>query len=132
MATISKVWASPVTPYQTDAFGGAAADVGGTETTLGDIDLETDGYEGVQVRIKVNSSGTTDNFVVNVYASLDNTNFDTIAVTSFTMTATSGNDVVATILLKDFASVRVRGVRSGSTDTFDVEVIHQRWRWQSV
>ena len=132
MATLSKIWASPVTGFQTDAYGGADADVTDTETTLEDIDLETDGYEGVQVRLKVNSTGTTNNFLVNVYASLDGTNFDTIAVTSFTMTATGGGDVVATLLLKDYAHIRIRGQSTGVTDDFDVELISQRWRWQSV
>lgn len=132
MGVITKVWASEVTAYQTDAYSGVDSDVGGTETTLADIDLETDGYHGVQVRVKVNSSGTTDNFDVKVYGSLDGTNFDTIPISQFRMTATGGGDVVATLLLRDLAHIRVRGVRSGSTDTFDVEVLHQRFRFNAA
>lgn len=132
---LPKCWGRPTITYATDAYGGADADVS-TETTLADIAFvrstsqptaqgevaNSEKTHGVSVKVKANSSGTTDNFNVNMYTSDDGIEWDTVAHTSFSITATGGSDVIRSVLVEAPARyLRVRGARSGSTDTFDVE-----------
>jgi len=132
MATISKVWTSEATIYQTDAFQGSNSDVGSTEIFSSTIDLETNGYEGVQITIKVDfPDNPTDDLEVYFYASLDGTNWDNTAFYSITIT----NDTdphQRSFIIKDFAYLRVGLKASGTTDTIDVQVKYKAWRWQSA
>ena len=130
MATISKIWAA-----QTQIEGAADAYTtlsGVTEELSSDIDLETSGYEGVQIRVEVNFDATpSDNVVCNIYGSLDGTNYDDTPMHSVELDqGTDPNQI--TLVIRDVAHCRVGLVQTGSTDTHDVRVYEQRWRWQSV
>lgn len=132
MATISKVWAAVQEIYKTNLYGGADADIDGTEKFSSNVDLETDGYEGVHCDLKYDSSGTTDNMIVNIYGSLDGTNFDSLALSTFIADKNGGVETRISFIVKDLAQLRIGMKRDGSTDTFDVLLSVQRWRWQSA
>ena len=132
MATISKVWGTEVTLYQTAAFGGTDTAVGSTEVFTSGIDLETNGYEGVHVVVEADFVATpTDNLEVKVYGSLDGTNYDDTPIYSFVIdNGTDPNQV--SFIVRDLAHFRIGLKSSGTTDTIDVQVKYQPWRWQSV
>jgi len=132
MATISRNWAAVQDLYKTDLYGGTDADVGGTEQFSSDVDLETNGHEGAHVHLKYDCSGTTDDLEVAVYASLDGTNYDDIALYKFAADNNSGAETEISFIVKDVAHFRVGLKRSGSTDTFDVHLTCQRWNYQSA
>lgn len=122
MASIVKSWGVPSVEYQTNAYGGVDADVS-VEAVLAEINFESSEVHGVSLKFKVNSSGTTDNFVVRLYTSDDGSEWDTVVAQAFVITATGGDDVIQTFLMPAPAPyLRVSGIRSGSTDTFDVEL----------
>lgn len=131
MAAIPKVWSAAEVVYATDAYSGEDADVS-TIATLADVDfvaggsgVDAENKHGFSLKVKVNSGGTTDNFEIVLLASEDGTEFDTVtnALAIMTIVATSGNDSIRTWLIPAVARhMRVQGRRSGSTDTFDVEV----------
>lgn len=131
MAVVPKIFGTPIIGYQTNAFGGVDADVT-TIVPLAIVDFVAGGAgedcikaHGISLKVKVNSSGTTDNFEVILEASEDGSDWDTTGneLTVFTVTATSGNDSTRTVIVPAPARhLRIQGRRSGSTDTFDVEV----------
>jgi len=132
MATIKKSWAASQDLYKTNLYGGSDADVDGTERFSTDVDLETDGYEGAHCHLMYDSSGTTDDLEVAVYASLDGTNYDDLSMFKFTADKNSGAETEMSFIVKDVAHFRVGLKRSGSTDTYDVHLTCQRWNWQST
>jgi hypothetical protein len=132
MATISKNWAALQELYKTNYYGGSDADVGGTEQTSSDIDLETGGHEGAHCFLEYYPSGGTDDLKVKVYASLDGTNYDTVPLTEFTVDnpgATTEGQL--SFVVKDVAHFRVGLVRDGSTDTYDIQLTCQKWNYTS-
>jgi hypothetical protein len=131
MAIIKKNWASLQTLYQTDGYGGSDADVDGTERFSSDVDLETDGHEGVHCHLKYDASGTTDDLEVAIYSSLDGTNYDDIAMHKFTADNNGGAETEISFVVKDIAHFRVGLKRSGSTDTFEAHLTCQRWNYNS-
>jgi hypothetical protein len=132
MATGKRSYASPVTLYQSSThYGGSDGDVAGTQLYTNDIDLETDGHEGVQILINGYPNGATDELYLYIYASLDGTNFDTVPMYSQAMPNNGAStEVLLTILLAPAPlHLRIGMIRSGSTDSWAVEIIHQRWRY---
>ena len=131
MATAKKSWASPVTLFSTNAYGGGDADVAndGAWDYTSNIDLETDGYEGVHIAIEYDASGTTDDFEVGVFPSLDGSAFDDIPKTVYRFSNNAGADTQMSIKEFDWANFRLGLRTAGTTNSFDARVIHQRWRW---
>lgn len=131
MATAKKTWASPATLFSTNAYSGSDADIAndGAWDYTNNVDCETDGYEGVQLAIEYDASGTTDNFVVGIFASLDGSTFDDLPISEYEFDNNSGADTQVTIIVIDLANFRVGMKTAGTTDSFDARIIHQRWRW---
>lgn len=130
MATISKTWA---TQAQIEGTGDGYTTLSGTtEEFSADVDLETNGYEGSHVRVEVDFDvSPTDNVICNIYASLDGTDYDDTPIFSIELDqGTDPNQI--TIVVKDVAHFRVGLVQTGATDSHNVRVYHQAWRWQSV
>jgi hypothetical protein len=132
MATIKKNWAAAQDLYKTNLYGGSDVDVDGTERFSIDVDLETDGYEGAHCHLKYDSSGTTDDLEVAVYASLDGSNYDDLPMFKFTADKNGGAETEISFIVKDVAHFRMGLKRSGSTDTYDVHLTCQRWNWSSA
>lgn len=132
MATISKVWSAPATIYQTNAFGGVDPDINGTQRYTTDIDLETNGYEGIHLTIDADFPvSPTDDLNWYLYGSLDGTNYDDTAITSGQIDKDTDPNQIS-LVIKDVAHCRIGMVRSGATDSIDVEVKYQAWRWQTA
>lgn len=131
MAVIPKVFGDPIIAYASNGFSGVDADVT-TIVPLAIVDFvaggageDCVGAHGISLKVKVNSDGTTDNFEVILEASEDGSDWDTTGneLSVYTVTATSGNDSTRTVLIPAPARhLRIQGRRSGSTNTFDVEV----------
>lgn len=120
MADIPLIFNTPTIEYATNAYSGVDADVS-TETVLAEI--EFDGTHGAYLKFKVNSSGTTDSFVVRLYTSDDGIEWDTVIAQALYIVATGGSDVIASYIMPAPGPfMRVSGIRSGATDTFDVEL----------
>lgn len=130
MSTVSKVWAAVV-----QALGsgdGFATLSGTTESFSSDVDLETDGYEGAHVIVEVDFDATpTDNVLIGIYGSLDGTNFDDIpaAVYAFDKAIDPNQQ---SFIVTGYAHFRVGAKQTGSTNSHDVRVYHQRFRYQVV
>lgn len=103
---------------------------GTTEEFSSDIDLETDGYEGVEIDVDINFDPTpTDDVDINIYGRLDSS-WDGNEIPVFSQRVDSDNDPCRVpLIIKDFAHVRVGVVQTGSTNSHDVRIYCQRWRW---
>ena len=103
-----------------------------TGTNSLDIDLETNGYEGTHVTVDANfPASPTDNLIVEVYSSIDSTNYDDTPI--FSMHINNGTDPnQISFILKDVMHAIIHVKRDGTTDTITVTITHQPWRWQSV
>ena len=132
MGAITKSWTDEANIYQTDGYTGSDADIDGTERFTSDIDLETSGYEGVQVHIKYDASGTTDNLVCAVYGSLDGTNYSDFPIKSIVFDNNAGVETEVSFILKDYQHFRIGFVRSGSTDTFELDCDVTYWKWNAA
>ena len=101
---------------------------GTTPVASSDIDLETDGYFGVQIVPEVNFDSTPTDYVdVKVYGSLDGTNYDdTPLYTRRIDKATDPNQISFSI--EGYAHLKVTMTQSGSTDSHDVRCYCQRYR----
>lgn len=130
MATISKDWSDATTVYQTNAYSGSDADVT-TIVYTDNIDLETSGYEGAQIRVTYDGDNATDNFIVTVYAALTSSHDTDEGSTHYFSFPGSSSEKIYTIVIKDFAHFYLGLARSGTSTTFDVDVTYKAWRWQS-
>ena len=131
MATAKKIQATATTLFSTDAYGGGDSDIAadGAWDYTSNIDLETDGYEGVHIAIEYDSAGTTDDFEVGIFPSLDGSAFDDLPKAIYKFDNNSGADTQVSIKVFDWANLRLGLRTAGTTDTFDARIIHQRWRW---
>jgi hypothetical protein len=110
--------------YSTDLYGGSDSDVAGTELFTSAIDLSAN--KAVVIDIKHDSSGTTDDLTVNIYRSLDTTwDGDETAINSVAVPSDGSEDIYSLGFGRHNGYgpgiYRLGLVRSGSTDTFDVE-----------
>ena len=106
-----------------------SASFGSTETQIIDIDLETNGYEGVQVELDIDSSDGTDDLLVYCYSSLDGTNWSDTAFYSFSVSSPSTATEQIGFVVKDFLHDRVQGAASDTNSTISVSASHQCWEW---
>lgn len=127
---IFKIWASPVTLFSTDFYGGSDPDIAndGEWDFTNNIDFETDGYEGGTISIEYDASGTTDDFEVGVFPSLDGTNFDDLPKTIYHFSNNGGVDTQVAIKVLDWPNLRLGMRTAGTTNSFDARIIHKRWR----
>ena len=128
MATIIKTWATAVVLAITDFYGGSVAGLAADQKYdyTADIDLETAGQEGAHVTIGFKGSNSTNDLVVDVFASLDGTTYDTEPFMHLLL-SNDGSPRQQSIIVNDVAHFRL-GLKSTGTDTtFDYSVTHQRW-----
>ncbi len=124
MATISRNFSS-----ETVIMNAVSVTTGSVST---DIDFETDGYEGAHITVDANFPGSpTDNLVVEVYGSLDGTNYDDTPMYSFTLD--NGTDPhQISFVVKEIIHGRLYCYRDGSTDTITVTAKYTAWNWASA
>jgi len=79
--------------------------------------------ELTHIQVVGNSGGTTDNLVISVYGTLDASaeNWDTVAIMSFELDCTDGNDNDVSFTLSGLYKFRIGFIRSGSSDTIDTD-----------
>jgi len=126
--TYKKNWAAAAELHATNAYGGTDADLAADQEYdyTGDIDLETAGQEGAQVLIEFQGSNQKDDLIVDVFAGLDGSIFDTEPFIRKIL-RNDGSPRAATIVIKDVAHARI-GVKTSDTNTmFDYRITHQRW-----
>lgn len=129
MSTAKRTFASQ---SQCVGSGDSYVTLSGTTESFGsNIDLETDGYEGVQVEVEVKwDAGPTDDVIVSVYAKLGSSyDGEEIAIFSQRMTRLDNDSTFLAIILRDILHCRVGVVQTGSTDSHDVRAYQKRWRW---
>lgn len=135
MATISKNWAAAVELHKTAAYGGSDAILLADQQYdfLADVDLETSGYLGAQVLVEANRTFTRspngpagNDLIVDVFASLDGSIFDTVPFASHRLKMKSDIEKFSFLVL-DLTHFRL-GVKTSDTDgTFDYRITHQLW-----
>lgn len=133
MATIIKTWTAAAELLKTDAYGGSDDDLAADQQYdyTGDVNLETNGYQGVQVQIQYrgNNADTKkkpDKLIVDVFASLDGANYDSEPVASYIL----GNDnshKQMSFLVLDLAHFRLGLKTSDTNTTFDFLITYQTW-----
>jgi len=94
-----------------------AASVAGTELFSDVVTLNPG--ETALLQVVGNSGGTTDNLIISVYASLDDSaqNWDTVPIFTFELDCTDGNDNDVSFIVSGLFSFRLGFIRDGSTDT---------------
>ncbi|MHC4526254.1 MAG: hypothetical protein ACYS29_00140 [Planctomycetota bacterium] len=146
MATVIKTWTAAVELAVTNAFGGAVSDLAADQAYdyTSDVDLETNGYLGAQVFVEtklnfgtsrtLGATAVPGSIIIDVFASLDGTTYDTTPYKSFTvkggvrsLTNPDGDFRRFSFLIKDLAHFRI-GLRTNSTtDTYDYRITYQTW-----
>lgn len=126
--TITKNWAASAELVKTDAYGGSDADLAADQEYdySGDVDLETAGQEGAHVTIEYRGSGRKDNLIVDVFASLDGSKYDTEPFIHKIL-QNDGTLRQASLIVKDVAHFRLGLKGSNTNDTFDYLITYQRW-----
>lgn len=116
--------------YKTDLYGGADADIDGTEKYTADIDLSV--WSGASIDFKFTGSDSTDNLLLNIYNSRDGSWAGTEIVWKSQLTVeNSGLQSKYHYTIPEAYQpgyYRFGMMRSGSTTTFDIEVNCRRWR----
>lgn len=130
MATIKKLWAA--LSQIIGAADGYITLSGVTEIFSSDVNLETNGYEGVHLIIEINyDASPTDEIIINLYGSLDGSNYDDTPIWSM-----RGDKLVdpqqISFIIKDLAHFRIGVRQTGSTNSHDVRAYQQSWRYQST
>jgi len=94
-----------------------AANVAGTELFSDAVTL-TPG-ESAMIQVVANSGGTTDNLIISVYTTLDDSteNWDTVPIYSFVLDCTDGADNDVSFIVSGVYKFYVGWVRNGVTDT---------------
>lgn len=94
-----------------------------------DVDLETNGYEGVHITIDADfPASPTDDLEVYIQGSLDGTDYDDTAMYAFVIDKGTDPNQVG-FIIRDVAHFRLYCKRSGSTDTITVTAKYKPWRW---
>jgi len=130
MATISKNWAAQT---QIEGAGDAFTTLSGTtEEYSADVDLETNGYEGAHVIVEIDYDDTpTDEVNINLYGSLDGTNYDDTPIWSM-QGDKSQDPQQLSFIVKDLAHFRIGFQQTGATNSHDVRAYVQCWNYQSA
>lgn len=99
----------------------SAASVAGTELFSDIVSLNPG--ESAVIQVVGNSNGTTDNLIISVYATLDDSseNWDTVAIFKFELDCTDGTDNDVSFIVSGLYRFRLGFVRSGSTDTITTD-----------
>ena len=130
MATINKNWAAQ---SQIEGSGDGYTTLSGTtEEYSGDVDLETNGYEGAHVVVEIDYDATpTDEVKIKLYGSLDGTAYDDTPI--WEMQGDKGTDPQQlSFIVKDLAHFRLGFQQTGSTDSHNVRAYVQCWNYQSA
>jgi len=128
MATIIKTWDAAVVLHQTVNYGGSAAVLAadGDYDYSSDVDLESAGNQGAQVLVEFTGNNDIDDLIVDVFASLDGTTYDTEPFISRTI-KNKGKRQAISFLVEGLAHFRL-GLRSFSTNTsFKYQITQQIW-----
>ena len=127
MATISRSWGADT--YIEGSAGSWTTLSGTTEEYSSDVDLETGGYEGAHIVVEVDfDASPTDDVIVNVYGSLDGSNYDKVPVSSFRLD--KGTDPTqVSFLVTGLAHFRLGFKQTGATNSHDVRAHYQAWRY---
>ena len=113
--------------YKTNLYSGGDADIAGTEVFTSDIDLTT--YMGATVDFQFDASGNTDDLILKLYRRRDSSwDDDEIAQHQVTVSSDGSEDIYTYTIDQGAGHFRFGMVRSGSTDTFDIDVEMRRWR----
>ena len=130
MATIKKNWASQ---SQIEGSGDGYTTLSGTtEEYSADVDLETNGYEGVHVTVEINyDTSPTDEVKIKLYGSLDGSNYDDTPIWEIQGDKSTDPQQLS-FIVKDLAHFRLGFQQSGSTDSHDVRAYVQCWNYQSA
>ena len=140
MATLSKSWGTATELTVTPAFGGSDAVLEADQAYdyTSDVDLETSGYQGAQVLIetKLNFSSSRGRgasavpgaIIVDVFASLDGSLYDTIPYASYTIEGRPDGDFRRlSFIVNDLAHFRIGLKTSDTNDTYDYRITYQAW-----
>ena len=99
----------------------SAQAIAGTPYTSGGVTLNSG--ESARVKVKTNSSGTTDSLKIEVQTSIDGgSEWTTVAQYSYILDATSGNDVIDEFTVSGVKEFRIVATREGSTDTLTTDL----------
>ena len=114
--------------YSTDGYSGSDADIDGTERFTSDIDLTRE--TGAAVDFTFDASGATDDLVISLYKTVQSSwDGDEIAIYSTTVDSDNSEDIFHFDITKSYGAGHYRFgmVRSGTTDTFDINVEMRRY-----
>jgi hypothetical protein len=129
VADIEKVWASQTILGHTDAYGGADGDI--TDDTVwayapNSVDLGTNGYEATQITLEFDGSNVTDDLIIGVFASNDDSAFDDIPYWQMTVES-DGSDDQITFIVRDLKYFRIGMKPSSTTTDFDYRLKSDAW-----
>jgi hypothetical protein len=140
MSTLSKNWITAVELAKTAKFGGSDAVVAADREYdyTSDVDLETAGYQGAQVlvemelnfgaRVVIGAPAVPNDLIVDVFASLDGTIYDTIPYKSFNIKASvERNRQIFSFIVLELAHFRIGLKVDGKDDTYDYRITYQPW-----
>ncbi len=128
MATITPTWsASSQIEGTADGYTTLSAT---TEEYSASVDMT--GSDVAHAIVEVNFDATpTDNVQVNVYGSLDGTNFDDVPM--YSVIIDNGTDPSQiTLVIDGVAYFRLGFVQTGSTDSHDVRAYQRKRSWSSA
>jgi hypothetical protein len=139
MAT-TKTWTAAVELAVTTEFGGAVSPLAADRAYdyTSDVDLETNGYNGAHILVEtklnfgasrsLGAPTTPNGIIVEVFASLDGTTYDTIPYVSKTVEGRGDGDFRRfSMIVKDVAHFRIGLRTTGTEDTYDYRITHQTW-----
>lgn len=121
---ITKEWGSPVEVYD-DTFTASTSYTYATATNL-------NGSEGAQVQVEYNSAGTTDDFIVSVFASLDNSTWDTTEYFTIRCDNNASAASQITFIVRDLRYFRIGIKGSGATDNVVALITVLPWAWDYI
>lgn len=127
MAIISKSWSEQ--EQVAGVSNGYITLSGVIEQYSSDIDLESGGYDGAQVVVEVNFDTTPTDYVdIALYGSLDGTNYDDTSMWGQRIDKlTSPNQI--SFIVRDLAHARVGVKQTGNTNSHDVRIYVQKWKY---
>ena len=104
---------------------------GTNETFSSDVDMVTNGYEGVHMIVEVDyDASPTDDVDVNLYGSLDGANFDNTPFWSVRLDNSFSTQQIG-FIVRDMAHFRISVRQTGSTDSHNVRSYIRPWNWES-
>jgi hypothetical protein len=140
MTTVSKNWAAAVVLVSTPAFGGTDSVLAADQAYdySGDVDLETSGHQGAQVLIEtklnfnvartLGAPSTPSTIIVDVFASLNGSTYDTIPYLHYEVKGRGDSDWRRfSFVVQELAHFRIGVKTDGGADTYDYRITHQRW-----